>query len=94
MPIGGFSESSKKSSKHELTEEDRTLLWGKSPAIAEVAMLPAIYYIKTPPAHEDHSLVTAPGDQSGTIRVQYREVRVIPDELLIDIKSLMQERAR
>jgi len=69
-------------------------LTGTSAEIAEVAKRYGIYYKRTPRGDVDHSFLTSLVDQGGMLRVQYLGVRFNPDEMLSDLKSLLQERAQ
>ena len=46
---------------------------------------------KTPRGDVDHTFLTSLVDQSGTLRVQYLGIRFDPDELLRDLRALVQE---
>ena len=69
-------------------------LTGTPAEIAEVAKHYGVYYKKTPRGDVDHSFLTSLVDQSGLLRVQYIGVRFNPDEMLSDIKNLLQEKSR
>ena len=64
---------------------------GTPSEIRAVARGYGIYYKKTPRGDVDHTFLTSVIDQAGTLRVQYLGVRFDPDELLRDIRSLLQE---
>jgi protein SCO1/2 len=69
-------------------------LTGTPAEIREVARRYGIYYKKMPRGDVDHTFLTSLIDQRGTLRVQYLGVRFDPDELLRDLRSLLQETAQ
>lgn len=68
-----------------------TFLTGTPAEIREVARRYGIYYRKPLRDDVDHTFLTSLVDQAGTLRVQYLSVRFDPDELLRDLRSLVQE---
>src|SRR5262249_51702714 len=66
-------------------------LTGTPTEIQQVARRYGIYYRKTPRGDVDHTFLTSLVDQRGTLRVQYLGVRFNPDELLDDLRALVQE---
>jgi len=66
-------------------------LTGTPAEIREVAKSYGIYYKKMPRGDMDHTFLTSLVDQSGTLRVQYMGVKFNPNEMLRDVKSLVQE---
>jgi protein SCO1/2 len=60
--------------------------------IRDVTRRYGVAYKKTPRGDVDHTFLTSLVDRNGTLRVQYLGVRFDPDELLKDIRSLLQER--
>ena len=57
----------------------------------EVARRYGVYFKKTRRGDVDHTFLTSLMDQHGTLRVQYLGVRFNPDELLSDLRALVQE---
>jgi protein SCO1/2 len=68
-------------------------LTGTVPAIQEVARRYGVVARKTARGDVDHTFLTSLVDQSGTLRVQYLGVRFDPDEMLRDLRGLIQEGA-
>src|SRR5262245_3555634 len=66
-------------------------LTGSPADIREVAQRYGIYYKKKPRGDVDHTFLTSLVDRSGILRVQYMGVRFNPDEMLRDLRSLLQE---
>ena len=66
-------------------------LTGSPAEIRDVARRYGIYYKKRPRGDVDHTFLTSLVDQSGILRVQYMGVRFNPDEMLRDLRSLLQE---
>ena len=66
-------------------------LTGTPPEIREVARRYGVYFKKTRRGDVDHTFLTSLIDQRGTLRVQYLGVRFDPDELLGDLRALLQE---
>jgi protein SCO1 len=67
-------------------------LTGTPTEIRDVTRRYGVAYKKTPRGDVDHTFLTSLVDRNGTLRVQYLGVRFDPDELLKDIRSLLQER--
>ena len=66
-------------------------LTGTPTEIREVARRYGVYVKKTRRGDVDHTFLTSLMDQHGTLRVQYLGVRFNPDELLGDLRALLQE---
>jgi protein SCO1/2 len=66
-------------------------LTGTPTEIREVARRYGVYFQKTRRGDVDHTFLTSLVDQRGTLRVQYLGVRFNPDELLGDLRALLQE---
>jgi len=66
-------------------------LTGSEVEIQDVANRYGIYYKKKPRGDVDHTFLTSLVDQNGILRVQYMGVRFNPDEMLRDLRSLLQE---
>jgi protein SCO1/2 len=66
-------------------------LTGTPAEIRDVAKRYGLYYKKAAHGDVDHTFLTSIADQSGTLRVQYIGVKFDPDEMLRDIRSVMQE---
>jgi protein SCO1/2 len=66
-------------------------LTGTPAEIRDVAKRYGLYYKKTARGDVDHTFLTSIVDQSSTLRVQYIGVKFDPDEMLRDIRSVMQE---
>jgi protein SCO1/2 len=77
---------------HKANTAGWAFLTGSSAEIREVARNYGIYYKKRPRGDVDHTFLTSLVDQSGILRVQYMGVRFNPDEMLRDLRSLLQER--
>ena len=77
--------------RHQANTAGWFFLTGTSSEIREVAKRYGIYYKKTPRGDVDHTFLTSLVDQNGTLRVQYMGVKFNPDEMLRDLKSLIQE---
>jgi protein SCO1 len=76
---------------HKANSAGWAFLTGTSTEIREVAKRYGIYNKKTPRGDVDHTFLTSLVDQNGTLRVQYMGVKFDPDEMLRDLKSLVQE---
>ncbi|MGH7311862.1 MAG: SCO family protein [Candidatus Rokuibacteriota bacterium] len=70
-----------------------TFLTGSPAEIREVARGYGVYVKKSERGDVDHTFLTSLIDRSGTLRVQYMGVRFDPDEMLRDVRSLLDERA-
>ena len=68
-----------------------SFLTGTPAEIRDVAGRYGVIYKKTPRGDVDHTFLTSLVDQNGTLRVQYMGVKFDPDEMLRDLKSLVQE---
>ena len=77
--------------RHQANTAGWFFLTGTSPEIREVAKRYGIYYKKTPRGDVDHTFLTSVVDPGGMLRVQYMGVKFDPDEMLRDLKSLVQE---
>jgi len=66
-------------------------LTGSSAEIRQVTKRYGIYYKKMPSGDVDHTFLTSLVDRNGILRVQYMGVRFNPDEMLRDLRSLLQE---
>lgn len=66
-------------------------LTGTEGEIRDVTQRYGIYYKKTPRGDVDHTFLTSLVDQNGTLRVQYMGVKFNPDEILLDLHSLLGE---
>jgi protein SCO1/2 len=66
---------------------------GTPEEIRQVASRYGVYFKKTPQGDVDHTFLTSLIDRRGTLRVQYMGVRFDPDEMLRDVRSLLDERA-
>jgi protein SCO1/2 len=66
-------------------------LTGTQGEIRDVTQRYGIYYKKTPRGDVDHTFLTSLVDQNGTLRVQYMGVKFNPDEILLDLHSLLGE---
>jgi protein SCO1 len=53
-----------------------------------------VFARKTDRGDVDHTFLTSLVDRTGALRVQYMGVRFDPDEMLRDLRSLLQERGR
>ena len=62
---------------------------GTPDEIRGVARRYGIYYQKAPRGDVDHTFLTSIVDPNGILRVQYLGVRFDPDELLADLRSLL-----
>lgn len=69
-------------------------LTGSLVQIREVSRSYGIYVKKQERGDVDHTFLTSIIDQEGTLRVQYLGVRFDPEEMLQDIRSLLQEGKR
>jgi protein SCO1/2 len=67
-------------------------LTGTPAEIRDVTRRYGVAYKKMPSGNVDHTFLTSLVDRRGRLRVQYLGVRFDPDELLKDIRSLLQER--
>ena len=66
-------------------------LTGTLMQIRDVAREYGVYVRTTPRGDVDHTFLTSLVDQRGILRVQYLGARFDPDELLGDIRALLQE---
>ncbi len=66
-------------------------LTGDPAQISDVAHRYGVYYKRQGGDEIDHTFLTSIIDQEGTLRVQYLGVRFDPEEMLQDIRSLLQE---
>jgi protein SCO1/2 len=66
-------------------------LTGSPAQIREVSRSYGIFVKKQERGDVDHTFLTSIIDQGGTLRVQYMGVRFDPEEMLRDIRSLLQE---
>jgi protein SCO1 len=69
-------------------------LTGKPAEIKEVAQRYGVFARKTDRGDVDHTFLTSLVDRTGALRVQYMGVRFDPDEMLRDLRSLLQEGGR
>jgi protein SCO1/2 len=69
-------------------------LTGTAAEIRQVARQYGIYAKKTRLGQVDHTFLTSLIDARGVLRVQYMGVRFDPEEMLRDLRSLVQEEAR
>jgi protein SCO1/2 len=69
-------------------------LTGTSAEIRDVAKHYGVYFKKNPGGDVDHTFLTSLADRNGTLRVQYMGVKFNPDEMLRDIRSLVNEKIR
>jgi len=67
-------------------------LTGRPAEIREVARRYGVYVKKTERGDIDHTFLTSLVDQQGVLRVQYMGVRFDPEELLRDLRGLLDER--
>jgi protein SCO1/2 len=77
--------------KHGARTDGWTFLTGTPAEIQQVARHYGIYYRKTPRGDVDHTFLTSLVDQTGVLRVQYLGVRFAADEMLDDLRSLLDE---
>ena len=68
--------------------------WGPRREVRGVARQYGIYHKKQTGSDVDHTFLTSPVDQRGTLRVQYMGVRFDSDELRRDLQSLLRGGAR
>ncbi|HET9492511.1 MAG TPA: SCO family protein [Methylomirabilota bacterium] len=68
-----------------------TFLTGNPAEIREVARRYGVYFRKSERGDVDHTFLTSLIDPSGILRVQYMGVRFDPDEMLRDVRSLLNE---
>lgn len=68
-----------------------TFLTGNPAEIREVARRYGVYFRKSERGDVDHTFLTSLIDPSGILRVQYMGVRFDPDEMLRDVRSLLDE---
>jgi protein SCO1/2 len=66
-------------------------LTGTPAEVRDVANRYGIYSKKIPRGDVDHTFLTSLVDQNGALRVQYMGVKFNPDEMLKDIRTLLQE---
>ena len=69
-------------------------LTGTPAEIKDVAQRYGVFARKTDRGDVDHTFLTSLVDRTGALRVQYMGVRFDPDEMLRDLRSLLQEGAR
>jgi protein SCO1 len=69
-------------------------LTGTTSEIRAVTRRYGVFARKTPRGDVDHTFLTSLVDREGTLRVQYMGVRFDPDEMLRDLRSLLQEGGR
>jgi protein SCO1/2 len=69
-----------------------TFLTGRPAEIREVTRRYGVYVRKSERGDVDHTFLTSLIDGSGTLRVQYMGVRFNSDEMLTDVRSLLDER--
>jgi protein SCO1 len=67
-------------------------LTGSQAEIKKVAKAYGVVYKKTARGDVDHTFLTSVVDRNGLLRVQYLGTRFNPDELLKDIRSLLEEK--
>jgi protein SCO1/2 len=79
---------------HKANPAGWAFLTGTSTEIRDVAKRYGIYYKKNPRGDVDHTFLTSLVDQNGTLRVQYMGVKFNPDEMLLDLHSLVKEREK
>jgi protein SCO1/2 len=77
---------------HKANSAGWAFLTGTKTEIRDVAKRYGIYYKKTPRGDVDHTFLTSLVDANGMLRVQYMGVKFNPDEMLIDLRSLLRER--
>jgi protein SCO1/2 len=51
-----------------------------------------VFVRRTPRGDVDHSFLTSLVDRTGALRVQYLGTRFDPEELLTDVRALIEER--
>ena len=76
---------------HRANTSGWAFLTGSSTEIRQVAQRYGVYYKKMPSGDVDHTFLTSLVDRNGILRVQYMGVRFNPDEMLRDLRSLLQE---
>jgi protein SCO1 len=69
-------------------------LTGTPAEIKNVVQRYGVFARKTDRGDVDHTFLTSLVDRTGTLRVQYMGVRFDPDEMLRDLRSLLQEDRR
>jgi protein SCO1 len=69
-------------------------LTGTPAEIKDVAQRYGVFARKTDRGDVDHTFLTSLVDRAGALRVQYMGVRFDPDEMLRDLRSLLQEGGR
>ena len=69
-------------------------LTGTPAEIKDVAQHYGVFARKTDRGDVDHTFLTSLVDRGGALRVQYMGVRFDPDEMLRDLRSLLQEGGR
>jgi protein SCO1/2 len=69
-------------------------LTGTPAEIKNVVQRYGVFARKTDRGDVDHTFLTSLVDRAGTLRVQYMGVRFDPDEMLRDLRSLLQEDRR
>lgn len=77
--------------RHGLQGRQWTFLTGNPAEIREVARRYGVYFRKSERGDVDHTFLTSLIDPSGILRVQYMGVRFDPDEMLRDVRSLLNE---
>ena len=68
-------------------------LTGTPDDIKQVARRYGVFVKKMPRGDVDHTFLTSLVDRAGTLRVQYLGVKFDPDEMLRDLRSLVNERS-
>ncbi|MGH8760377.1 MAG: SCO family protein [Burkholderiales bacterium] len=76
---------------HSANLDGWAFLTGSPAQIREVSRSYGIFVKKQERGDVDHTFLTSIIDQGGTLRVQYLGVRFDPEEMLGDIRSLLQE---
>jgi len=69
-----------------------SFLTGSPAEIRDVARRYGVYFKKSERGDVDHTFLTSLVDQHGVLRVQYMGVRFDPEELLRDLRGLLDER--
>jgi protein SCO1/2 len=77
---------------HGATGPEWAFLTGRAADIREVARRYGVYVKPTERGDVDHTFLTSLIDKGGTLRVQYMGVRFDPEEMLKDLRSLLDER--
>jgi protein SCO1/2 len=79
--------------RHGVDARGWAFLTGSPPEVREVARRYGVYYRQSERGDVDHTFLTSLIDRRGILRVQYLGVRFDPDEMLRDLRSLLEERA-